>query len=356
VPLWGIAVTLIYAMRRIDCRRCGPTVEWVPWSEPASKRPITLAYECFLACWAQRLSWQQVADVFCVSWECVFRSVQSVVEYGLTHRDLAGIRAIGVDEVQYGRGHVYLTLVYQIDAGCRRLLHISEGRTTKSLLRFFQMLRRHHVRYRDSIQYVCSDMWQAYLKVIRKKLPEAIHILDRFHIVATLNKAVDRVRTAEAKRLEAEGYQAHLKHTRWCFLKRKANLTPKQRVRLRDILQYNLKAVRAYLLKESFQALWEYTSPTWAGKFLDTWCCAALRSRLDPIKQVARSLREHRSLILNWFVAKKQYSAGIVEGLNANVKLAFKKAYGFRTYEAVQVALYHQLGELPKPRLFHRFC
>jgi len=352
VPLWGIAVVLVYAMRRIDCR-CGVKVEQVPWCAPGGKSPTTIAMQVFLARWAQRLSWKQVADVFWVNWQTVFRSVRSVVEYGLAHRDLSGIAAIGVDEVAYRKGHRYLTLVYQIDEGRRRLLHVAEGRTVKSFLRFFKMLGKERCA---AIRFVCSDMWQAYLKVIAKKLPAAVHILDRYHIVANLHKALDRVRAAEAKRLKAQGYEPHLHRTRWCFLKRKENLTDKQRLRLRDVLRYDLTTVRAYLKVQALHLLWEYRSPAWAGKFLDAWCRDVMYSRIEPLKKVARSLRQHRALILNWFVAKGQYSAGIVEGLNANAKLRFRKAYGFRTFEASEVALYHQLGELPQPESAHRFC
>lgn len=354
VPLWGMAVVLNYAMRRIDCGRCGVKVETVPWAN--GKNRLTTAMQVFVARWAQLLSWKQVADVFWLKWDTVYRAVSSVVVYGLAQRDLSGITAIGVDEVAYAKGHRYATLVYQIDAGCKRLLHVSEGRSVKSLLRFFKMLKKAGVNFRGSIKHVCSDMWRAYLKVIARKLPDAIHILDRYHIVANLNRALDKVRAAEAKRLQAEGYEAHLHRTRWCFLKRKANLTNHQRWRLRQVLRYDLKTVRAYLKVQALHLLWEYTSPTWAGKFLDAWCRDVMRSRIEPLKQVARSLRQHRLLILNWFRAKKQFNSGIVEGLNANVKLRFRKAYGFRTFNAIEVALYHQLGALPEPELTHRFC
>lgn len=360
VPLWGIAVVLIYAMRRVDCRRCGVTVEWAPWLGRGSKERSTLALQWFLARWAKRLSWREVAEVFCVSWETVYRSVRAAVAYGLEHRELSNVTAIGVDEVAWRKGHRYLTLVYQIDEGCRRLLHVSEGRSVRSLLSFFVMMRRAgRQRGEDlfgNIRYVCSDMWKPYLRVIGKMLPGATHLLDRYHIVANLNRALDQVRAAEAKRLAAQGYEAHLKHTRWCFLKRRANLTSKQRLRLREVLRYDLVTVRAYLKAQALDGLWAYTSPAWAGKFLDAWCRDVMRSRIEPLKKVARSLREHRPLILNWFAAKKQYNAGIVEGLNANAKLRFRKAYGFRTYDAMQVALYHQLGRLPEPGIAHRFC
>lgn len=359
VPLWGIAVVLVYALRRIDCRQCGVKIETVPWAAPGSKSPRTLAFTLFLARWARRLSWQEVAAVFWVSWEAVYRAVEEVVDYGLEHRDLTGITAIGVDEVARAKGHRYATLVYQLNEGRRRLLHVSEGRSVKSLLRFFQMLKRAGRKTGQdligSMGFVCSDMWGAYLKVIAKKLPQALHILDRYHIVANLNKALDQVRAEEARTLAQRGWDV-LKRSRWLLLRRRKRLTGKQRYKLRQILQWDLKTVRAYLLEEGLQTMWEYRSPTYAGRFLDAWCRRAMRSRLEPIKKVARSLREHRESILNWFRAKKQFNAGIVEGFNGRVKLRFRKACGFRTFRAMEVALYHELGELPEPQVAHRFC
>jgi transposase len=351
VPLWALSVFLIYARRRVDCPRCGVTVEQIPWSE--GKHRLTQAYALFLARWARRLSWREVSLIFRTSWENVYRSVAWVVEYGLQHRSLEGITAIGVDEVQFRKGHRYLTVVYQIDSSCRRLLWVGQHRTAKTLLRFFRMLGKERTA---ALRFVCSDMWQPYLKVIAKKAGRATHILDRFHIVARLNKALDEIRAAEAKRLAREGYEPVLKHSRWCLLKREENLTEKQQVRLKDILQYDLKTVRGYLLNKSFELLWEYKSFHWAGVFLDGWLKRAMRSRLEPVKKVARSIRAHQDLILNWFAAKKEFSCGIVEGLNYRVKLTIRKAYGFRTLEAAEIALYHTLGRLPEPKLAHEFC
>jgi transposase len=355
VPLWGLAVALVYAMRRVDCRTCGVKVEAVPWCEAGSKSPMTMAMTVFLSRWAKLLSWRQVAVSFAVSWESVYRSVERVVQYGLAHRDLSGIGAIGVDEVAYAKGHKYLTVVYQLDGGCRRLLHVSAGRSVRSLLGFFQMLKKAKVDYRKSIGFVCSDMWRAYLKVIARKLPDALHILDRYHIVANLGKALDQVRAAEHRKLSRQGWDV-LKRSRWLLLRRRRRLNGVQRFKLRQILQWDLRTVRAYLLVEGLQALWEYRSPTHAGRFLDAWCRQAMRSRLEPVKKAARSMRKHRELILNWFRARKQYNSGIVEAMNLQVKLRFRKAFGFRTIEAAQIALYHQLGQLPEPPLAHRFC
>jgi transposase len=132
IPLWGFLVFLLYRMRRVECRNCGVAVEYV-------------------------------------------------VGWGLEHRTLESIRAIGVDEIQYAKGHKYLTLVYQIDQGLTRLLWIGKERTVESFQGFFTVIGE---QLAAQIEFVCSDMWQPYLDVIRQKCSQALHILDRFHIVA----------------------------------------------------------------------------------------------------------------------------------------------------------------------------
>jgi transposase len=351
VPLWGFLVFFVYAMRRVDCATCGVTVEQVPWT--SGKRRLTTTYAWFLARWAKRMTWTDVARAFRTSWDTVFRAVETAVEWGLAHRNLSNIRSIGVDEISLRRGHRYVTLVYQIDAGLRRLLWIGEHREVKTLLRFFRWLGP---KGRARLQFVCSDMWKPYVNVIARRARGAINILDRFHIMAHLSKAIDEVRAGEVKDLKREGYEPILKRTRWCLLKRPENLTESQEVKLSDLLRYNLRSVRAYLLKEDFQGFWEYVSAAWAGKFLDRWCTRTMRSQLEPMKRVARMLRNHRDLILNWFVAKGAVSAGAVEGLNGKAKVTTRRSYGFRGFRTASVALYHTMGQLPEPAVTHRFC
>ena len=191
------------------------------------------------------------------------------------------------------------------------------------------------------LRFICSDMWKPYLKVIAKKAGNALSILDRFHIMSHLSKAIDEVRAQEARELKGQGYEPVLTKTRWLLMKRPENLTNQQETRLADLLRYNLRSMRSYLLKEEFQLFWQYISPYWAGEFLDKWCTKTMRSKIEPMKRVARMLRRHRPLLLNWFRAKKQFSSGIVEGFNTKAKLTTRKAYGFRTYRAAEVALYH---------------
>jgi transposase len=351
VPLWGIAVFLVYALRRVDCPGCGVTAERVPWASGKEQR--TTAYQWFLARWAKRLAWQEVADLFRTSWNAVYRAVTMAVLWGIANRSLEGVTALGIDEIQWRKGHKYLTLVYQIQEGCKRLLWVGAERTAQTLHGFFDLFGAVRAA---ALRFVCSDMWQPYLAVIAARAGQATHILDRYHVMAKMNKAIDEVRAAEAKRLKADGYEPVLKHSRWVLLKRPENLTEQQAVKLKELLRYNLKAVRAYLLREEFQRFWEYRSVYWAGRFLQEWCAKALRSRIEPMKKVARMLRSHQGLLLNWFRAQGTVSAGSVEGLNYNAKLAMRKAYGFRTLRGVKIALYHRLGALPEPNFTHEFC
>ena len=155
--------------------------------------------------------------------------------------------------------------------------------------------------------------------------------------------------------MRQDRYEPVLTKSRWLLLKRPENLTEKQDTKLQELLQYNLKSIQAYLLKEEFQHLWDYVSPAWAGKFIDQWTTKVMRSKKEPMKCEAKTVRRHKDLILNWFIAKKVFSSGVVEGLNTKMKLTVRKPYGFRTYKCTEIALYHVLGKLPAPELAHEF-
>lgn len=350
VPFWGFLVFFIYPMRRVNCPTCGVVVEKVPWAN--GKHHMTQTYSWFLAMWARRLSWKEVAECFKTSWYHVYRSVEMAVRWGLAKRNLKNIFSIGVDEVLWHRGHKYLTLVYQIDNHCKRLLWVGKERTVKTLLRFFIWFGKERTK---ELKFICSDMWKPYLKVIKKKANLALHILDRYHIMAQINKTIDKVRAEEVRQLHDKGEEPILKKSRWIFLKRPENLTEKQDQKLAELVKQNLKTIKSYLLKEDFQRLWEYVSPAWAGKFIDQWTKKVMYSNIQPMKKIAKMVRKHKPLILNWFKARKQISAATVEGFNNKLKLTFKKSYGFRTFEATEIQLYHTLGGLPWPEFTHNF-
>jgi transposase len=252
VPLWGIQTYFCYAPRRVECAEHGVVVEHIPWSD--GKRPVTCAMMGFLARWARRLSWRETALVFQTSWEAVYRSVEWFVQWGLAHRELHGVASIGVDEIHWGRGKRadnFLTVIYQIDSGCRRLLWVGRRRSETTLRRGLKVLGPEVVK---GIRFVCSDMWKPYLNVIAAQVGQALHVLDRFHITSHLNQAVDQVRRAESTRLRSKSKEAaqRLKHMRWPLLRRGSRVRGRARQKLNALLTAKLSTARAWELKETF--------------------------------------------------------------------------------------------------------
>lgn len=218
------------------------------------KNHLTTTNAWFLARWAKHLAWKEVCEAFQTSWDNMFRSVKMAAAWGLAHRDLENVMAISIDEIAWKKGHKYLTLVYQIDAGCRRLLWVGKERTGKTLHQFFQKFGPERTA---RLSFICSDMWS----IVAEVAGQALHVLDRFHILTHVSKAIDQVRAKEAEELKAKGQQPFLTGTRWCLLKRPENLSEHQTVKLRELLRLNLETVRTYLLKEDLQRFYGYTTP-----------------------------------------------------------------------------------------------
>ena len=353
VPLWNLAVFFLYRARRIACPHCGVRVERLPWAK--GKEHTTHSFQWFLARWAKRLSWSETASAFGVKWDTVYRSVKMAVCWGLRHRDLSGIKAIGIDEVccrKKNADNKYLTLVYQIDQGCRRLLWIGPKRKRRTLRRFFRLFGEKRT---EALSYICSDMWSAFLSEVAASAPEALHILDRFHIVQLFNKAINKVRADEARQLKAKGDNI-LKNKRWLLLRRRDKLNRSDVIKLNDLVKNNLKTTKCYLMKEDFQRIWDYKQPWRIAYFFVDWVNRAKRSRIKPMVTLARTLDSHAEQIFNWFEAKGEISQGAVEGMNSKVKLTTRRSYGYRGKNTIKYALYHNLGKLPEPPIAHRFC
>lgn len=250
VPLWGIGCHFFYPPRRVECSEHGLGVEHIPWSQ--GKRPVTIAMMIFLARWARRLSWRETARVFQTSWESVYRSVAWFMAWGLEHRVLAGITALGVDEIFWGRGRrseAFLTVIYQIDGPCRRLLWVGRKRSQATLHRGLDALGSGVL---SDLKYVCSDMWKPYLNVLAQRAGHAWHILDRFHITMHLNQTVDQVRRTESARLKGQPLAARLKKMRWKLLRKGSQVRGRAKLKLEGLLASKLATGRAWDLKEVF--------------------------------------------------------------------------------------------------------
>ena len=164
------------------------TVEMVPWCD--GKNHLTTTYRWYLARGVERLSWSEVGSIFRTSWDSVCRAVEHAVEWGVAHRDLSDLTALGVDEIAWARGHTYLTLVYDISGRVKRLLAVAEQRTEASPRSRLESLGATAC---ERVDYVCSDMWKPYLNVIAEKLGQAVHVLDRFHVMQQFGKVLDEI-------------------------------------------------------------------------------------------------------------------------------------------------------------------
>jgi transposase len=345
VSLWGIPVFLYYRPRRVRCPEHGIKVERIPWS--MGKKPVSFPLITVLAFWSRMLAWDQVARLFHVSWNTVRSSVDAAVAYGRAREHYQRVRFIGIDEISRKKGHVYHTQVYDLEG--KRLLWTGAHRDKDSLRRFFAWWGEERTA---AIEGVCCDMWQNYIDVIRERCGESVIVFDKFHIVRHLLEAVDKVRRMEVKALGGVDAEA-LKGTRYIWLKNPWNLTDKQEARLTDLLKRNLRIVKAYLLKELFRKLWEYTRRAWAANYLKRWFWWATHSRIKPLRDFAWMLRRHEEGILAYFDLR--IDNGSVEAMNNNAKAISHRARGYRSETTFSLAMIHGLGKLELPKCRHTF-
>ncbi len=197
-------------------------------------------------------------------------------------------------------------------------------------------------------------MWKNYVEVIRERAGNAVHILDRYHIMARMNKAIDEVRAGEARKLKQAGREPILKHSRWCLLKNPANLTDRQVTKLSELIQYNLASIRAYLLREDFQRFWTYQSPVWLRT---SWINGSHAHCAHAWNHEARSgtLRRHRQLSSTG-PCQRSHLSGNRGGLQQQGEIDHEKIVWISHNDGIVIALYHALGELPEPKLAHEFC
>lgn len=345
VPLWGIATTIIYSPRRVNCPKCGIKVEKIPWGP--SKSPVSLPLIILLATWTKLLAMDVVANLFGFAWSTVASAVKQAVEYGLSERNTGDVLYVGIDEISRRKGHVYHTQVYDISQ--KRLLWSKEGRKAETLDAFFDDWGKERT---DRIKGICCDIWAPYIDAVRRRAPKSVLVFDKFHLVRHLLNAVNEVRKEEYRNLKKEGNDV-LKDTKYIWLKNPWNLTPKQNERLGHLEKMNLKINRAYLLKEAFRVLWNYKTKGWARRFLARWFWWATHSRLKPMRNFAWLLRRNEENILSYL--EVPIDNGAVEAMNNNAKELSHRARGFRTEKWFTTIMLHGLGRLPMPQFTHRF-
>lgn len=322
---------------RVNCSKCGVKTIAVPWGEKHSR--FTLMFEAFaidvLRCAG---SVQAGAALLGLGWEAAHEIMKRAVERGLAARDLTGIRQVGIDEKSFGAGQNYVSVL--VDCQASRVIEVAPGRTEESANILWKSLSDEQ---KKQIAAVSMDMWQAFENSVRAQVPQAEIVFDRFHISKHLNEAVDKVRREEHRQLTREG-DDRLKGTRYLFLYHAERLDEERQRQLNVLYKQQLRTGRAWSLKDYFRWFWDEPDVVAGREFFDHWYNWAIRSRLEPMKKVARMLKGRLASILSWF--RHRITNGAAEGFNSRIQSIKSSARGFRNFGNYRTRILFYCGKL----------
>lgn len=326
------------AVPRTHCPEHGVRAVRIPWAEPNSH--FTILFERLVIDWLGAASQQAVAKRMRLSWSEVHGIMERAVRRGLRRRKAETIPCIGVDEKAFRKGHRYATLVN--DLIDNRVLYVAEERREASLDGFWPTLSEEQ---RQSIQAVAMDMWEPYENSIRAHLSDADEkiVYDKFHVAKHLGEGVDRVRRAEAKVLR-KCKDDRLVGSRYLWLRNPDNFTDEQWQEFGALRKSKLKTARAWALKEQAMLLWDYKYPAAAKKHFAWWYRWATHSRLKPMIEKAKMLKNRLTNILTYL--KHGITNATSESLNSKIQWVKYTARGFRNFENFRVAIYFHCGGL----------
>jgi transposase len=332
LDLGGVRCVIECRVRRLYCLGCGDRPELVEWARGGAR--YTRDFDDLVAWLAQQMSQTQVTRLMRIGWETVGNIVTRVVAEKLPAGRLDGLELIGCDEVNYGADHKFLTCVANHDTG--GIVWATEGRNSASLQAFFDGLSD---AQKQSIRAVSIDMSAGYEKAITEALPDAQVCFDPFHVVRLGSKAADQVRRDEynqhGRSQTSEG--KWIKGTRYSLLKDTANQTPKQLLKLAEVVTTNKRMYRAFLLYGELRYIYKIPKEE-AAERLDAWLAWASRSRLKPFIKLARTIRKHKAGVLA--AVEIGISNGRLEALNSKVRLLSHRAYGFHSADALIAMIY----------------
>jgi transposase len=331
---------LISRVPVVRCPRHGAQAVAVPWAEKYcrftrlfERLAIDVMLECSIsgACEILRLSWDEADGI-----------KQRAVKRGLARKLPAVMPRLCVDEKGMGHGQNYLTIVAQVSEEKTTVEYVGEGRETESLDEFWESLTAAQLA---GVEAVGMDMWEPYRTSTLAHVPAAAGkiVHDPFHLVKYMNEAVNEVRKSEHRRLQAEGDDL-LKGTRQLWLYGWENVPAKHAPRFEQIWQINLETSRAWMLKEIFRNFWLCDTVKQGETYFGKWYNRAIRSRLEPVKKVARMCKRHLGNLLTFF--EHRLTNGPIEGLNNAIQGLIKKAFGYRSKERFKTDIFFHLGGL----------
>jgi len=329
---------VIARVPRLDCPEHGVVQVAVPWAEASSR--FTARFEALVIDWLLEASFAAAARQLRLSWDEVAGIQDRAVRRGLARRDREPPKQIGVDETSFQRRHEYVTTVNDLDAGV--VLYVADDRKQESLDAFYAGLGAEACA---GLEAVVMDMWAPYIASTREHVPEAERriVFDKFHVAKHLGDAVDQVRRQENRELRAEGDE-RLVRTKYLWLWNPDRMSRERWREFAPLRSSRLRVARAWAIKEAAMSLWGYVRRGWAERMWKRWHGWAIRSRLEPVKRVARMIQKHWQGVLN--AATSNVTNALSEGLNSKIQWIKRKACGYRNRERFRNAIYFHLGGL----------
>ena len=323
---------------RVECATHGVHQVTLPWAEPMSR--FTTLFERLAIDVLQECDVVGACRILRVSWDEGWHLMERAVARGLLRRPVEAPVHLGVDEKAAGRGHDYITVVSDVDAGTVRF--IADERKEESLDAYFDTLPATELA---RIEAVAMDMWEPYATSVRAHLEDADDkiVFDRFHIMGHMTKAVDTVRKAEHRRLKADGDNL-LVGTKYMWLHSAENLPERHDERFSALRALELKTGRAWAIKEDLRYLWDYVRRGWAEKHWKRWYFWATHSRLEPVVAVARLIKRHYDGVMAFFAHR--LTSATAEGINSRIQAIRVQARGYRNRQNFKTAIYFHLGGL----------
>ena len=315
-----------------------------PWE--GLSHGFTLLFEAFLLQLCQAMPVNKVASITQTSDDKLWSMLGKYIDQTREYEDFKEITSIGLDETSRAKGHEYITLF--VDLMERRTIFITEGKDNTTVQRFAEDFEAHHGKV-ESVANISCDMSPAFIKGAKEYLPKAQITFDKFHILKIINEAVDKVRKQEVSTHKL------LTGTKYIWLKNHNNLTVKQKETLESLTMsnMNLKTMRAYNIRQSFQDMYQASSQEEFTTYLKKWYYWATHSRLEPIIKAAKMVKRHWDGILKWYESK--INNGILEGLNSVIQAAKSKARGYKTFKNYKIIVYLLTGKLDFSLVNHRF-
>ena len=329
---------LIAELPRVDCPEHGVHQVSVPWAEPGSR--FTAMFERLAIDWLLAANLSATAKLLGLTWDQIDGIQRRAVARGLARRELVPTEHLGVDETSFQKRHEYVTVV--ADASRGTVIHVADGRKRSTLADFLENAPE---PWLSKVETLSMDMHRPYISAALAHLNDGSSQIafDKFHVAALLGRAIDLVRRAEQRKLSPEG-DDRLKRTRYLWLSNPENLSAKQRARFEDLQASTLQTARAWAIKELAMTIWETPSMEEAQDAWAKWYSWAIRSRLDPIKKAARTIKYYLWGILN--AMKHRVTNAMSEGINTKIQQLKRAARGYRNRDRFRSAIYFHLGGL----------